>query len=61
MHRDTRDAVDVIVCTVGKTVLLYDARRLDDLHAMLQAHGDWMDLGRAELEHKPRGNRMRAL
>src|SRR4051812_18666871 len=35
MHRDTRDGVDVIVCTVGKTVLLYDARCLDDLHAML--------------------------
>ena len=33
MHRDTRDGVDVIVCTVGKTVLLYDARCLDDLHA----------------------------
>ena len=45
MHRDTRDGVDVIVCTVGKTVLLYDARCLDDLHAMLAAHGDWMELG----------------
>ena len=48
MHRDTRDGVAVIVCTVGKTVLLYDARCLDDLHAMLQARGDWMDLGSAD-------------
>ena len=52
MHRDTRDGVDVIVCTVGKTVLLYDARCLDDLHAMLTAHGDWMELGSAD-EQKP--------
>ena len=52
MHRDVRDGVDVIVCTVGKTVLLYDARCLDDLHAMLKAHGDWMDLGSAA-EQKP--------
>ena len=27
MHRETRDGDEVIVCTVGKTVLLYDARR----------------------------------
>jgi hypothetical protein len=110
MHLDTRDGLDVIVCTVGKTVLLYDVRCINDLHAMLGAHGDWMELGsadeqkpvkdgtveawarsadnpiggwyglkkgyrgrfgmyvpplmehleRAELEHKPRGNRMRA-
>jgi hypothetical protein len=52
MHRDTRDGVAVIVCTVGKTVLLYDARCLDDLHAMLVAHGDWMELGSAD-EQKP--------
>ncbi len=52
MHMDRRDGVDVIVCTVGKTVLLYDARCLDDLHAMLTAHGDWMELGSAD-EQKP--------
>ena len=52
MHRDTRDGVDVIVCTVGNTVLLYDARCLDDLDAMLRAYGDWMELGSAD-EQKP--------
>ena len=52
MHRDERDGVDVIVCTVGKTVLLYDARCLDELHEMLVAHGDWMELGSAD-EQKP--------
>jgi len=29
-------------------VLLYDARCLDDLRAMLKAHGDWMELGSAD-------------
>lgn len=52
MHRDVRDGVDVIVCTVGRTVLLYDARCLADLQAMLRAHGDWMELGSAD-EQKP--------
>ncbi len=39
------DGREVIVCTVGKTVLHYDYRCLADLHAMLKAHGDWMELG----------------
>ncbi len=52
MHLD--DAADPprIVCTVGKTVLHYDRRAIDDLHAMLKAHGDWMLLGSAD-EQKP--------
>ncbi|HLP50752.1 MAG TPA: hypothetical protein VK154_07700 [Chitinophagales bacterium] len=45
MYKDVKDGKEVIVCTVGKTVLLYDARCLNDLHAMLKKHGDWMDLG----------------
>ena len=52
MHRDTRDGRDVLVCTVGKTVLLYDARCLADLHAMLTERGDWVELGSAD-EQKP--------
>ncbi len=52
MHMDTKDGVPILVCTVGKTVLHYDARCLADLHAMLKAHGDWMDLGGAD-EQKP--------
>jgi hypothetical protein len=52
MYRDVKDGKDVIVCTVGKTVLLYDAKCLTDLHEMLKAHGDWMDLGAAD-EQKP--------
>lgn len=110
MYRDEAHDPPVLVCTVGKTVLLYDLRCIEDLHKMLKEHGDWMDLGSAdeqkeakegtveawgrsssnpvggwyglkkglrgrfgmylpplmealglvELEHKPKGNRMRA-
>lgn len=52
MYRDVKDGKDVLVCTVGKTVLLYDARAIDDLHAMLKKHGGWMELGGAD-EQKP--------
>ena len=52
MHVDEKDGKEVLVCTVGKTVLLYDIRCIDDLHAMLKKHGDWMELGSAD-EQKP--------
>jgi len=52
MHTDEKDGKEVLVCTVGKTVLLYDIRCLEDLHAMLKKHGDWMELGSAD-EQKP--------
>ena len=52
LHRDTRDGLDVLVCTVGRTVLFYDARAVDDLHAMLVTLGDWIELGSAD-EQKP--------
>jgi hypothetical protein len=48
MFIDDRDGQRVIVCVVGKTTLLYDARAIDDLHAMLAAHGDWVELGSAD-------------
>jgi hypothetical protein len=52
LHRDTRDGRDVLVCTVGKSVLLYDARCVEDLHAMLKERGDWVELGSAD-EQRP--------
>lgn len=52
MHAEEKDGKEVLVCTVGKTVLLYDIRCIDDLHAMLKKHGDWMELGSAD-EQKP--------
>ena len=52
MYKDVKDGKEVLVCTVGKTVLLYDAKAINDLHAMLKKHGDWMELGGAD-EQKP--------
>jgi hypothetical protein len=52
MHVDEKDGKEILVCTVGKTVLHYDLRCLNDLHAMLKIHGDWMELGSAD-EQKP--------
>jgi hypothetical protein len=52
MHSDEKDGKEILVCTVGKTVLHYDARILDDMHAMLKKHKDWMELGSAD-EQKP--------
>jgi hypothetical protein len=52
MYVDQKDGNDVLVCTVGKTILFYNINILDDLHAMLKAHGDWMELGSAD-EQKP--------
>lgn len=111
MHRDLREGRDVLVCAVGKTILFYDARCLEDLRMMLKEKDDRIELGSAdeqkeaepgtveawgrspenplggwyglkkglrgrfamyvpplmerlglaEIEHKPRGSRMRAL
>ena len=52
MYIDEKEGREIIVCTVGKTVLHYDYRCLADLRAMLKAHGDWMELGSAD-EQKP--------
>ncbi len=52
MHIEEKEGKEVLVCTVGKTVLLYDIRCITDLHAMLMTHGDWMDLGGTD-EQKP--------
>lgn len=41
-----------LVVQVGKTQLRYQLRCIEDLHAMLKAHGDWMPLGSAD-EQKP--------
>ena len=37
-----------LVVQVGKTQLRYHLSCIDDLHAMLKAHGDWMPLGSAD-------------
>jgi hypothetical protein len=52
MYRDESLDPPAIVCKVGSTELRYHLRAIDDLHAMLKQHGDWMPLGSAE-EQKP--------
>jgi hypothetical protein len=52
IYRDDSADPPQLVCQVGSTRLTYQARALDDLHAMLKAHGDWMPLGAAD-EQKP--------
>src|SRR3977135_1855692 len=50
--RDEALEPPALVVRVGKTELRYALRCIDDLHAMLKAHGDWMPLGAGD-EQKP--------
>ena len=52
MYRDESADPATLVCVVGKTTLGYQLRSIEDLHAMLKEHGDWMPLGAAD-EQKP--------
>ncbi len=52
MYKDETLDPPAIVCQVGTTQLRYHVRAIDDLHAMLKKHGDWMPLGSAD-EQKP--------
>ena len=52
VYRDESANPPALVCQVGKTQLSYQLRCLEDLHAMLKKHGDWMLLGSAD-EQKP--------
>jgi hypothetical protein len=51
-YRDEETEPPALVVRVGKTQLRYHLRCIEDLHAMLKKHGDWMTLGSAD-EQKP--------
>jgi hypothetical protein len=51
-YRDEEAEPPALVVQVGKTQLRYQLRCIDDLHAMLAKHADWMALGSAD-EQKP--------
>ncbi len=51
-YRDESLDPPALVVKVGKTVLHYHLRAIQDLHDMLKKHGDWMPLGSAD-EQKP--------
>ena len=50
--RDETLEPPALVVQVGTSQLRYHVAALDDLHAMLAEHGDWMPLGSAD-EQKP--------
>lgn len=60
IYGDTKDGMEILVCTVGKTILQYDARCIKDLHAMLKTHGDWMLLGSADEGKEPKPDTVEA-
>jgi hypothetical protein len=51
-YKDEAAVPPALVVQVGSTQLRYQLRCIEDLHAMLKAHGDWMPLGSAD-EQKP--------
>jgi hypothetical protein len=53
MYVDVKDGKEIIVCTVGTTVLHYDYRCLADLYGMLKKHGGWMELGSKDEKQEP--------
>jgi len=52
LYRDESSNPPALICIVGTTKLSYHLRCIEDLHAMLKKHGDWMLLGSAD-EQKP--------
>jgi hypothetical protein len=46
--RDEKLDPPALVVQVGKTELRYHLRCIEDLHALLKVHGDWMLLGSAD-------------
>lgn len=60
MYYDNLDNKEVIVCVVGKTILLYDKRATNDLHQMLKEAGDWVELGSADEQKEAKPNTVEA-
>ena len=52
MHVEEKEGKKILVCTVGTTILFYDARCVEDLLTMLKAKREWIDLGGTD-EQKP--------
>ena len=60
MWRDEEADPPALTCKVGKTQLSYRLRCIEDLHAMLQAKGDWVPLGAADEQKAPPGGTVEA-
>ena len=48
MYRDDSVEPAELVCVVGSTTLKYQARAIEEIHAMQLARGDWVPLGAAD-------------
>jgi hypothetical protein len=53
MYRDESADPPALVCQVGTTCLAYRLQAIEDLHAMLIAHGGWMMLGSTDEQKAP--------
>jgi Family of unknown function (DUF6855) len=51
---------NLLHCQVGANWLQYRLSALDDLHAMLVAHGDWMELGNKDEKQKVKAGTVEA-
>ena len=60
MYRDEEADPPALVCQVGSTTLSYQLRCIEDLHAMLKARGDWMDLGASDEKKEPKPDTVEA-
>jgi hypothetical protein len=54
MWKDEAADPPLLMCQVGSTWLSYQLRCIEDVQAMLKAHGDWMELGAADEKKEPK-------
>jgi hypothetical protein len=59
-YRDPDADPPALVVKVGTTELRYHLRCIDDLHAMLQARGDWMPLGSSDEQQEAKPDTVEA-
>jgi hypothetical protein len=59
-YRDPEADPPALVVQVGATQLRYRLSCVDDLHAMLKEHGDWMLLGNADEQKEPKPDTVEA-
>lgn len=60
MWKDEKAEPPALVCFTSGTELRYHLRAIEDLHAMLKRHGDWMELGNADEQNPARDGTVEA-
>ena len=58
--RDEESDPPALRIRVGSTTLAYQLRCIDDLHAMLVEHGDWMPLGNTDEQKEAKAGTVEA-